>query len=150
LYPEKRDDEEYQKLLMEEQDENRSSLILKVYYKGMTVIMTGDLGFDGEKELLDCYSDNPEVLRADVLKIGHHGSRYSTGDDFLNAVHPKIAVFQVGKNNFGHPNPSVIEKCQKKGIIIYRNDQNGAIIFNRKGQIWHIKVLLRKNMHIKE
>ena len=150
LYPEKRGEAEYQELLMEEKDENRSSLILKVYYKGMTVLMTGDMGFDGEKELLDRYAGDSDTLRADVLKIGHHGSRYSTGDDFLDAVNPKIAVFQVGKNNFGHPHPSVIEKCQKKGIIIYRNDQNGAIVFKEEDGKWLIKVLLQKNMHIKE
>jgi competence protein ComEC len=155
MYPEKRNETEYRKLLKEEKDENRSSLILKVCYMGMTVLMTGDLGFDGEKELMSAYAADPEALHADVLKIGHHGSRYSTGDGFLAAVRPKIAVFQVGKNNFGHPHPTVIEKCSKNDIIIYRNDQNGAIVFSydeneNEGQLWHIKVLLQQNMHIKE
>jgi competence protein ComEC len=133
-----------------EKDENRSSLILKVFYGGLTVLMTGDLGLEGEQELLDYYADDPDVLHADVLKIGHHGSRYSTGDEFLAAVSPKVAVFQVGKNNFGHPHPSIIDKCLKKGIIVYRNDKNGAIIFAEEDEKWHIRVLLRKNMHIKE
>lgn len=150
LYPAERSREEYEKLLLSEKDENRSSLILKVYYKGLTVLMTGDLGLEGEEELIGSYQDDPDALRADVLKIGHHGSRYSTGDAFLAAVNPKVAVFQVGKNNFGHPHPSVIDKCSKKGIIVYRNDQNGAIIFEEEDEKWHIRVLLRKNMHIKE
>jgi competence protein ComEC len=99
------------------------------------------------------YKDSPRVLNADVLKIGHHGSRYSTSDGFLDAVSPKIAVFQVGKNNFGHPHPSVIEKCTEKGIIVYRNDLNGAVIFdewNEEEQRWHIRVLLQRNMHTRE
>lgn len=155
LYPGKRSEADYRALLAEEKDENRSSLILKVSYQGMSVLMTGDLGFDGEKELMRRYVGNPEALHADVLKIGHHGSRYSTGDGFLAAVRPQIAVFQVGKNNFGHPHPTVIEKCLKNGIIVYRNDQNGAIVFSYdehkiEGKRWHIRVLLRKNMHIKE
>ena len=150
LYPEELSREEYEQLLSEEKDENRSSLILKVYYNSLTVLMTGDLGLEGEKELLDYYADDPDVLHADVLKIGHHGSRYSTGDEFLAAVGPKVAVFQVGKNNFGHPHPTVIEKCSKKGIIVYRNDKNGAIIFAEEDRKWHIRVLLPENMHIKE
>jgi competence protein ComEC len=142
LYPEKRDEGEYQKLLLEEKDENRSSLILRVYYEGMTVLMTGDMGFDGEKELMDRYAGDSEALRADVLKVGHHGSRYSTGDDFLDIVSPKIAVFQVGKNNFGHPHPSVIDKCAKKGIIVYRNDKNGAIIFTKDEKLWNVDSMI--------
>ncbi len=112
--------------------------------------MTGDLGVDGENQIMSFYQERPEVLEADILKVGHHGSRYSTGDLFLAAVSPKIAVFQVGKNNFGHPHPTIIEKCKKKGIIIYRNDLNGAIIFEEEDQQWHIKVLLQKNMRIKK
>ena len=142
LYPEEHSEEEYDKLLLEEKDENGSSLILKVYYKGLTVLMTGDLGFDGEQEIMDYYEDNPGALDADVLKIGHHGSRYSTGDPFLVAVNPKVAVFQVGKNNFGHPHPSVIDKCAKKGIIVYRNDLNGAIIFTYDENLWNVDSMI--------
>ncbi len=158
LYPEEHSEDVYETLLLEEKDENRSSLIVKIYYRGLTVLMTGDLGLEGEQEIMRNYEENPVVLAADVLKVGHHGSKYSTGDEFLDVVDPKIAVFQVGKNNFGHPHPSVIDKCAKKGIIVYRNDLNGAIIFTydenlwnvEEEQSWHIKVLLRKSTHIKE
>lgn len=150
LYPRECEEKEYEELIQEEKDENLSSLFLKVNYKGLTVLMTGDLGVDGENQIMSFYQERPEVLEADILKVGHHGSRYSTGDLFLAAVSPKIAVFQVGKNNFGHPHPTIIEKCKKKGIIIYRNDLNGAIIFEEEDQQWHIKVLLQKNMRIKK
>jgi competence protein ComEC len=150
LYPEKRSAEEYESLILNEEDENRNCLFMRLFYQGLTVIITGDIGMEGEQEIMERYRDELGVLEADVLKIGHHGSRFSTGDRFLDLVDPKIAVFQVGKNNFGHPHPSVIEKCQEKGIIIYRNDLNGAIIFEKEEQVWHTKVLLRKNMHIEE
>ncbi|HYE68588.1 MAG TPA: ComEC/Rec2 family competence protein, partial [Anaerovoracaceae bacterium] len=139
LYPEEHTAEDYEKLILEEEDENRSSLILKINYRGLSVLMTGDLGLEGEQEIMRDYEENPIVLATDVLKIGHHGSKYSTGDEFLDAVHPKIAVFQVGKNNFGHPHPSVIDKCAKKGIIIYRNDLNGAIIFTHEVKQWNVR-----------
>jgi len=150
LYPEEHPAGEYRKLVSENADENGSSLLLKVYYRGLTVLMTGDLGFEGEKAVMELHEYNPGALRADVMKVGHHGSRYSTGDEFLAAVSPKTAVFQVGKNNFGHPHPSVIEKCLKKGIIIYRNDLNGAVVFYEKGKTWQIKVLLRENTHTRK
>lgn len=150
LYPEKKSSDDYRSLIQNEEDENRSSLFMKVSYKGMTVLMTGDIGTEGEQEIMKLYKNNPSMLDVDILKVGHHGSRYSTSDGFLDAVSPEVAVFQVGKNNFGHPHPTVIEKCRKKGIIICRNDLNGAIILKEEGQTWHIKVLLRRSMHIKE
>ena len=150
LYPEAHTESEYRELISDEADENRSSLLLKVYYRGLTVMMTGDLGFEGEEEILSLYEDDTGALDVDVLKVGHHGSKFSTGDAFLGAVSPKAAVFQVGKNNYGHPAPSVIEKCLKNGIIIYRNDLNGAVIFKEKGQVWQIKELLRESTHTRE
>lgn len=150
LYPEEKSAGEYAKLVLDEEDENRSSLFMKVYYKGLTVMMTGDVGMEGENEIMRLYLNDPEILDVDILKVGHHGSRFSTGDEFLDVVSPEIAVFQVGKNNFGHPHPSVIDKCAEKGIIIYRNDLDGAIIFIEEGHRWHTEALLRKNTHIKE
>jgi len=150
LYPEERSEEEYRTLIKNKEDENNSCLFMKVYYKGLTVMMTGDIGMEGEEEIMNYYQNDPKILDVDVLKVGHHGSKYSTGNLFLETVNPKIAVFQVGKNNFGHPHPSVIEKCTEKGIMIHRNDINGAIIFEEEGQRWHTRVLLQENMHIKE
>lgn len=150
MYPIGRTAEEYERILAQDEDENKSSLMMKVSYRGLSVLMTGDIGFEGETDLMRQYSKSPELIQADILKVGHHGSRFSTGDNFLESVDPKIAVFQVGKNNFGHPHPTVIEKCLKKGIIIYRNDLNGAIIFEAEDLLWHIKVLVPRNMHIKK
>ena len=106
-------------------DENASSLVVKVHYLGVTVLMTADLGFAGETALLQQGCD----LAADILKVGHHGSAYSTGDAFLAAVAPKAALIQVGAgNSYGHPAPSVLEKLQDSGIMVYRNDLSGAVL----------------------
>jgi len=111
-------------------------IYIRVHYKGLSLLVTGDMGFEGEQLLMDRFDPAAGAgLKADILKVGHHGSRYSTGDDFLEAVDPRIAIIQVGRNNFGHPHPDVIEKLTKKSIIVYRNDNDGAILlyFNRKG-----------------
>jgi competence protein ComEC len=77
------------------------------------------------------------ALGADILKVAHHGSKYSESESFAKNVSPEYAVFQVGKNNFGHPNKGVIEKFRRKGIMIYRNDEDGAVAFDfgRNGSI---------------
>lgn len=150
IFPDKYSDSEYIEMIKEEKDENKSSLLIKISYMGLNILMTGDIGFDGEKQIMELYKDKPELLSAQVLKIGHHGSRYSTSNEFLEAVNPKVAVFQVGKNNFGHPHPTVIEKCKNHSIIIFRNDLDGAVIFDFKPQEvkWQIRTQLQKNMHI--
>ena len=89
-------------------------------------MMNGDISQEGEKELMRTVREK-KLLRCTVLKAAHHGSKYSSCDEFLEAVSPKVMVFQVGKNRYGHPDKSLIEKCGKKGIITCRNDREGAI-----------------------
>ncbi|MEA4989117.1 MAG: DNA internalization-related competence protein ComEC/Rec2 [Anaerovorax sp.] len=112
--------------MFQNEDENATSLIIRVNYSGFSVLMTGDMGFEGEKTLMETQKN----LNCNVLKVGHHGSAYSTSEDFLNAVNPQIAVIQVGKNNFGHPALRVIELFQKYDIIIGRNDLEGAVFLD--------------------
>lgn len=116
-------------------EENQNMTVYKVIHDGISFLITGDLTEDGEAKILDYYAGSNE-LKCDVLKVGHHGSKYSTTDSFLEAVSPKVAVIQVGKNYYGHPNKGIVEKIQKKGIMLYRTDENGAIgIITEKGQI---------------
>ncbi|MDD4564314.1 MAG: DNA internalization-related competence protein ComEC/Rec2 [Eubacteriales bacterium] len=150
LYPEKQSDETYRTFLMDEHDENESSLLIKLDYHGLTVLLTGDIGLEGEQKIMNVYRERESVLNVDILKVAHHGSRYSTGDRFLDIASPNIAVFQVGKNNFGHPHPTIIDKCLEKDIIVYRNDQDGAVILNEKGEKWQIEALIEGSMHTRE
>lgn len=181
LYPFPQTDEVYRGMIAEEADENRSSLLLKVTVNGFSILMTGDMGFPGEEDVMKSYEMEegdrdlqqadgdpsqahrdlqqaggnpskshrdlqqayPDPLQVSVLKIGHHGSRYSTGDEFLRRVSPKAAIIQVGKNNFGHPSPGVIVKCRNSGIMLYRNDLQGAIMFTRqKGDQWQADCII--------
>ena len=66
-------------------------------------------------------------LASDVLKVSHHGSKYSTFEKFLDAVSPEIAVIQVGENNYNHPTQEVLERLNKLGIEILRTDRSGDI-----------------------
>ena len=63
-----------------------------------------------------------EALKSDVLKVGHHGSRYSSTDEFLTKVFPKVAVIQVGKNMYGHPSKETLRRLKNVGAAVYRND----------------------------
>lgn len=114
------------------QDENKNCSVFMVYYNLYKILITGDLDSEGEKKMLDYYKGS-NILEADILKIGHHGSKYSTCDEFIEAVNPTFAVIQVGKNNYGHPNSKVIEKCEEKGIIVFRNDTHGCVGFSLSG-----------------
>ena len=90
------------------EDENENSEVLMVEISGLRILFTGDLGEKGEQELLEAGTD----LRAAVLKVGHHGSRFSTGEDFLEAVSPGFAVISCAEDNrYGHPAPETVEKA---------------------------------------
>lgn len=116
-------------------DENLNSLIFKVQLREISVLVTGDITEEGERMLIERYKET-KVLQADILKVAHHGSAYSTCEDFLEAVNPSVAVISVGKNNYGHPSEMVIEKMRKKGIMVFRTDLSGAVgIINEKGRI---------------
>ncbi|NLY82556.1 MAG: DNA internalization-related competence protein ComEC/Rec2 [Clostridiales bacterium] len=107
-------------------DENTVNMVMKLNYYGKTILITGDLLSAGEKAMVDYYKGT-DTLKCDVLKVCHHGSNSSSTDEFLDAVDPSIAIIQVGKNNYGHPSDVVIEKLFKRDIMVFRNDEDGAI-----------------------
>lgn len=97
----------------EEAEENENSMVFMLHDRGLKALITGDLTAEGEKLMLKTYAGTGK-LAADVLKVAHHGSAYSTTDEFLEAVNPRLAVISVGQNNYGHPSEMIIEKMQKK------------------------------------
>ena len=123
----------------EGQEANENCSVFMIHYNGRKILITGDLDEAGELAMVEHYRllGEEERLDADILKVGHHGSRTSTSDLFLDEVSPEYAVIQVGARNiYGHPNEIVIEKNRKRGIMIRRNDYNGAIGFSfPKGKI---------------
>lgn len=128
------------------QDTNISSIVSKLTYKNHSVLFTGDFTTEGEMALLGeppaklpngtavagiSTIVQPMDLRADILKVAHHGSRYSTSDDFLNAVEPAEAVISVGKDNrYGHPALEILDRLKAHKITIKRTDQAGDIEYD--------------------
>lgn len=112
---------------------NNSSIILKANFKNTSYLFTGDATSEVEKKILS------KDIKATVLKVGHHGSKYSTTTEFLNKVNPKYAIISVGKNNsYNHPNQITIDKLTKKNIEIHRTDQEGSIFLKSEGKTINI------------
>ena len=111
---------------------NDTSLIMKLINNDeqnqIKILFTGDIGEKNEKYLINNFD-----IRADILKVGHHGSKYSSGDYFLKAVNPKISAIEVGKNSYGHPTKEVLERLASVGSQIFRTDQNSIIKLAIKG-----------------
>lgn len=106
----------------DEKDLNNTSIVLKLTYQNNKFLFMGDATSKVEKKLLN------EDIKSDVLKIGHHGSEYSTTKNFLDKVNPQYAIIEVGKNNmYKHPKEITLDKLNKKNIKIYRTDIDGTI-----------------------
>lgn len=106
----------------DEKDLNNTSIVLKLTYQNNKFLFMGDATSKEEKKLLN------EDIKSDVLKIGHHGSEYSTTKNFLDKVNPQYAIIEVGKNNtYKHPKEITLDKLNKKNIKIYRTDIDGTI-----------------------
>lgn len=105
---------------------NNDSLVLRLKYGDRSMMLPGDAEKQAESSML---SDNGEAaLRADVLKVGHHGSKNSTTMEFLAAVRPRVAVISAGEDNpYGHPNPELLERLTTAGVRILRTDRDGAV-----------------------
>ncbi|HEX9721786.1 MAG TPA: MBL fold metallo-hydrolase [Candidatus Paceibacterota bacterium] len=106
---------------------NDTSVVTKLVFGETSFLFPGDISKIAEQEMLQ----QDINIDADILKIPHHGSKYSSTENFLAAVSPGIAVIQVGKNSYGHPTPEVLERLGH--IPILRNDQIGDIIIQSNG-----------------
>lgn len=104
-------------------DLNQYSAVIMLTYGDNKFLFMGDAGEPSETQIT-------AAVKADVLKVGHHGSNTATSQAFLNKVHPKYAVIEVGKgNSYGHPTAATLSKLQNIGATIYRTDNDGTIIF---------------------
>lgn len=120
----------------DESDLNNTSIVLKLEYGKTSYLFTGDATKPTEEKILD------KDITSDVLKIGHHGSSYSTTEEFLNKVNPKYAIIQVGTNNkYNHPSKQTLDKLNKKNIKIYRTDENGTIKLTSDGKNINIETI---------
>jgi competence protein ComEC len=108
---------------------NDAGVVSRVTFGRDSFLFTGDLSSKGEKVLID----SGENILANVLKVAHHGSKYSTSDLFLENVKPEFAVIEVGKNSYGHPTPETLQKLEKFGIKVFRTDKDGDVEFVSNG-----------------
>lgn len=114
----------------EYRDTNEMSAVVHLTYGETSFLFTGDAELKSEQDMIGSGVN----LKADVLLVSHHGSNSSTSKAFLDAVKPIYGVIQVGKNNYGHPNEEVLKRLLDNGVKIYRNDEQGNIVFNSDGK----------------
>jgi competence protein ComEC len=109
------------------EDVNEDSLVLLVEYGAFQALFSGDAGFPAEAEMRN------RTRAVDLLKVGHHGSRGSTGDEWLDSLRPRAAVISVGHNKYGHPSPPTLARLRRHRVEVWRTDRDGAITVTTDG-----------------
>ena len=105
-------------------DQNDSSIVLRVGLNQFSLMITGDASSVIEKEIVE----NESIVRSNVLLLGHHGSAYSSDETWLEAVNPDVGIYSAGTNNtYGHPSPDTLKRVEKLHIPIYGTDKDGSI-----------------------
>jgi len=110
---------------------NDDSLVLRIQYGSTAFLLTGDM----EKKIEEQLFYQGLLGRADVLKVGHHGSRTSTSPELLDAVHPAFGIISDGyENSYGHPHPNTLAALQERHIAVFRTDQQGLVTISSDGR----------------
>jgi len=110
-------------------DVNEHGVVLRVRYGAVRLLFQADAGLPVEGRLAGT------VGRVELLKVGHHGSKTATSDEWLDELAPREAVISVGRNNhYGHPAPEVLERLARHGVTVFRTDRSGTITFSTDGQ----------------
>lgn len=111
-------------------DKNNSSTVLQLTFDKFSMLLSGDLGFEGEEELME----NHSLIDIDVWKVSHHGSKYSGSEEFLEAVNPQLSLISVGKNTYGHPSGEILERLAGIGSQTWATIDTGAIMLQSDGE----------------
>lgn len=110
---------------------NDNSIVVRMTYGATSFLFVGDAEGEEERDLLALGADR---LRADVLKVGHHGSHTSSSPAFIKAVSPRVAVISVGvRNRFGHPHPATLKTLASARVQVYRTDEDGEVTASTDG-----------------
>lgn len=121
----------------QETDKNDDSQVFYLSYKQFNALFTGDMGKEREEKLLE------DIGHCTLLKVGHHGSKNSSIEPFIQKLNPDYAVFSYGKKNrYGHPSDEVVERLKRYGARIYKTGEDGAIFFQTDGETLRIKKYL--------
>lgn len=116
---------------------NEKSLVVRVDFSGTSILLTGDIGFETEERILQNMETKEltgqKTLKTDILQCPHHGSAYSSSEEFIAAVSPRMVVISCGKHNrYGHPAMSTLERLDTAGCDVFRTDHSGCITINIK------------------
>ena len=124
-------------------DANLASTVLRIEFGSVSMLLVGDAERPEEQWLLEHTS--PDLLRADVLKVGHHGSKTSSSPEFLDAVQPRLALVSVGRgNSYGLPSPQVIEAYRNRRIPLLRTDVVGTTVVRTDGRTLSVSTAARQ------
>ena len=110
------------------EDLNEDSLVLLVEYGTFQALFAGDAGFPAETEM------RGRAPAVDLLKVGHHGSRWSTGDEWLDSLRPRMAVISVGQNTYGHPAVETLGRLSRHRVQVWRTDRDGPVTVTTDGR----------------
>jgi competence protein ComEC len=110
------------------EDLNEDSLVLLVEYGSFQALFAGDAGFPAEAAM------RTRARAVDLLKVGHHGSRGSTGDEWLDSLRPRVAVISVGQNSYGHPAGETLARLLRHRVEVWRTDRDGSVTVTTDGQ----------------
>jgi len=120
---------------LNESSANEQSLVFRLSYGNFSMIFCADTGFEAEQRMLDDHHE----LQSTVLKVGHHGSRYSTSEEFLEKVRPELALISAGAGNrFGLPSARTVGLLKSKGISLQRTDLDGTVELVSDGVVWSV------------
>lgn len=114
---------------------NNNSIVLRLTYGSIDFLFTGDVQSEGENVICGGGS----TIEAEVLKVAHHGSDYSSTEAFLTKVDPEIAIISVGANSYGHPGEEALQRLADAGASIYRTDQCGTIVVTTDGTTYSVE-----------
>jgi beta-lactamase superfamily II metal-dependent hydrolase len=115
---------------------NANSVVVRLDYGKFSMLLTGDAEAQTEERMISKDTN----LQAKVLKVGHHGSKYATSENFLKAVKPEVAIISDGAaNRYGHPSPEALARLKAAGVKLYRTDLQGEITITSKGDGYEVK-----------
>lgn len=123
-------------------DPNSNSIVFRLTYKEQAALFTGDAEEETERRLLV----DPSTLRADLLKVAHHGSKHASGHAFLSAVNPQVAIISCSEaNRYGHPSPETLDSLRRAQATPLVTAQAGHILAKTDGNTWTVKPVHAEN-----
>ncbi|WP_081816818.1 DNA internalization-related competence protein ComEC/Rec2 [Butyrivibrio sp. AE2005] len=125
---------------------NAYSTVLLMSRGEFKALFTGDVEEEGQENIKETIRNNPQIFKnVTLLKVAHHGSKYTTDAEFLELINPKIAVISCGENNtYGHPHKETLERLENIGAEVYRTDESGAVIINVRDGVLETKKFLNE------